>query len=291
MISIKDAQIISDLFYSLDANVRNDLYNNRIADERDYVSRMVTHFNFPFGIFNQFTLNNIQFQSKWFSKVNSGSHERKFGCDSMLVFKVKDEIKVGLFEAKWPRIIKDPNYQWDYAQKATKTSHFTNQITRQKKWTNQAAIWEMFFYEEKVGVFNPPYDKNASTCIRHQYANKLVSSTPSLQMIWDNTDLENLIKSEQTILFNGTNQTNLKTIIFDILTCSFGKPILINPDDRTFSLTSNNEEEQVICPIIDMTTDDDSNQIIEAFMRENGISFFQQVDIFSLNDDQEAEII
>jgi hypothetical protein len=280
MISTKDAQIISNLFYLLDTNVRNDLHHDRISDERDCVSRMVTHFNYPFGVFNQFLFNHIKFQSKWFSKVNSGHHERKFGCDSMLVFKLNNKIKVGLFEAKWPRVIKDPSYQWDYTQKSTKTSHFTNQIERQANWTNQVAIWEMFFYEEKVGVFNSPFDKNASTCIKHQFAQKLVNTTPSLQTIWNNSDLTSLIKSEQTTAFDGTNETNLKTIIFDILTCTFGKPILIKPDDRNFTLTSNNQEERARCPIIAMTIDDDNlPQAIEGFMTENGLSFFQQVDI------------
>lgn len=279
MISTKDAQLISNLFYVLDTNVRHDLHNNRISDERDYVSRMVTHFNYPFGIFNQFLFTHIKFQSKWFSKVNNGHYERKFGCDSMIVFKVNNKIKVGLFEAKWPRLIVSPNHPWDYTQKSTKTSHFTNQITRQSKWTNQAAIWEMFFYEEKVGVFNPPFDKNASTCVRHKFAQALVNSTPSLHIIWNNVDVTNLIQSEQTKTFNGTNETNLNEIIFDILTCSFGRPIVIKPDDRTFVLTSNDEEERARCPIIDMTTDEDSNQQVEGFMAENGLSFFQQVNI------------
>jgi len=201
----------------------------------------------------------------------------------MIVFKVKNKIKVGLFEGKWPRIIKDPSYHWDYTQKSTKTSHFTNQIERQSKWTNQAAIWEMFFYEEKVGVFNTPFDKNASTCIRHKFAKALVNTRPSLQTIWNNVDLTNLITSEQTTAFDGTNETNLKTVIFDILTCSFGTPITIKPRDRIFTLTSNNEEERARCPILNMTNDDDLNQTIEGFMAENGLSFFQQVNIISTN--------
>lgn len=288
MISTVDAQIISNLFYLLDTNVRNDLYWNRIADERDYLSRIVTHFNYPFGIFNQFFFNHMKFQSKWFAKVNNGHQERKFGCDSMIVFRVNNKIKVGLFEAKWPRVIKDPNYQWDYNQKSTKTSHFTNQILRQSKWTSYAAIWEMFFYEEKVGTFNRPFDKNASTCVRHSFANSLVSSTPSLQTIWNNNDLTTLIQSAQTTSFDGgTKQTNIEQIIFDILTCSFGKPIDIGPNDRTFTLTSIDNVENASCPIISMSEDNDSNQIIEGFMSENGLSFFQQLNIQTPNEPKE----
>lgn len=279
MISITDAKIISDLFYLLDTNVRDDLYNNRIADERDYVSRMLTHFNYPFGIFNQVLFNNIGFQSKWFGRVNSGNHERKFGCDSMIVFKVSNKIKVGLFEAKWARVIKDPKFHWDYTQKTTKTSHFTNQIERQSKWTNHAAIWEMFFYEEKVGIFSPPFDTNASTCVRHKFAHDLIDCTPSLQTIWNDTDLITLIKSEQTSKFDGANETNLRKIVYDILSCAFGKVIAIKPGVGTFTLISNDEDESVRCPIIDMATEESLNQRVESFMAENGLSFFQQLNI------------
>lgn len=287
MISITDAQVISNLFYFIDSTVRDDLYHDRIADERDYVSRLVTHFNYPLGVFNKYQFNHIKFQSKWFAKVNNKNSESRFGCDSMIVFKVDNKIKVGLFEAKWPRVIKNPSYQWDYTQKTTKTSHFTDQILRQSKWTSHAAIWEMFFYEEKVGKLNFPFDKNASTCVPHSFANLLVSSTPSLQIIWNNSDLEYLIKSAQTLSFNGCNETNIKQIIFDILTCKFGKPIDISPNARTFTLTSIDNDESIRCPIISLGEDNDDNQIIENFMSENGLSFFQQLNIDTLGDSQE----
>lgn len=283
MITTKEAKIISELLYIIDTNVRNDLNRNLIADERDYVSRLATHFNYPFGIFNQFSFNGIRFQSKWFSKVNSGHDERKFGCDGMIVFRVDNKIKVGLFEAKWPRIIRDPKYQWDYTQKSTKTSHFTNQILRQSKWTSSAAIWEMFFYEQKVGVFDPPFDKNASSCIKHEYANALVTSNPSLQTIWNNDDLKSLILSAQTSIYDGTNETNLKQIIYEILTCRFGNPINISSSDRTFTLESNDGSESASCPIISIFEDKSEDQFIEGFMSENGLSFFQQLNISTTN--------
>lgn len=287
MISPREAKIISELFYIIDTNVRNDLYRNLIADERDYVSRLATHFNYPFGIFNKFMFEKIKFHSKWFSKVNSGHHERKFGCDGMIVFRVDNKIKVGLFEAKWPRVIKDQKYQWDYTQKSTKTSHFTNQILRQSKWTSCAAIWEMFFYEQKVGVFDSPFDKNASSCIKHEYANALVTSTPSLQTIWNNDDLITLISSAQTSAYDGTNEANIEQIIYDILTCSFGNPIDISSSDKTFILKSIDGNESASCPIISMSDDKSEDQYIEGFMTENGLSFFQQLDISTSNETHE----
>ncbi len=290
MIPINEAKIISELFYRLDMNVRNDLHHKRIADERDYVSRLVTHFNYPFGIFQRVSFNGIHLQSKWFSKVNDPDHEKKFGCDSMIVFRVNDEIKVGLFEAKWPRVIKKPKYRWDYAQKSNKRSHFTDQILRQARWTNYAAIWEMFLYEEKVGTLNCPFDKYASTCVRHNFAKAFVRKTPSLKIVWNNIDLTDLIQSAQTSSFNGTNQTNIKDIVLDILTCKFGKAIDIKPGDTGFKLTSKYPKEVVKCPIIPMTEDDDINSIIGEFMAENGLSFFQQLNIVSPNEKKNRKV-
>lgn len=280
MIPIPAAQLISELFYDLDANVRQDLYHGRIADERDYVSRMVTHFNYPFGIFNKYIVNRIKFQSKWFARVNSGREEQKFGCDSMIIFKVDDNVKIGLFEAKWPRVIKNPKHLWDYNQKTTKTSHFTDQIKRQGNWTKQAAIWEMFFYEEMPRTRSATFDTNGSSCIRHHFAQALVSKTPSLQNLWDNNDLTTLIKSAQTTNYNGSNETNIKEIVFDILTCRFGQAINIGHADTSFTLTANDNEDRVRVPIITVIDDNnDGNQVVEGFMAENGLSFFQQLNI------------
>jgi hypothetical protein len=239
---------------------------------------LVTHFNYPFGVFNNYTVNGIGFKSKWFAKVLSGHHERKFGCDSMLIFKVNNKIKIGLFEAKWPRILKNPSYQWDYTQKSTKTSHFTDQINRQSRWSKQAAIWEMFLLEEKVGVSRSPFDNNASSCVKHIYAKNMIDKNSSLQTLWNNFDLINLIKSEQTLKYNGTNETNLKSIIFDILTCSFGEAIEIHSNDRTFNLISIDKEEKITCPIIQMENEDENNYI-ENFMDLTNLSFLQQIDI------------
>lgn len=279
MIAVSEARIISELFYRLDKIVRNDLSNNAVADERDCVSRLVSHFNYPFGLLNQYSFDRFKFKSKWFSRVNSGGHEQRFGCDSMIVFKIGDQLKVGLFEAKWPRVIKDPEYNWDYPQKSTKISHFTSQIERQAQWEGQAAIWEMFFYEGKVGRVNLPFDNEASTCILHGFAKSLVDSTASLQVAWNNNDLDILIRSAQTPAFNGSDQTNIKCIIFDILTCKLGLPIDVQPLDREFILVSADGQSSARCPIISFADDNENSHIIDDFMSENGLSFFMQLNI------------
>jgi hypothetical protein len=288
MLNPQEALLVADLFYSLDSAVRHGLHRTLIADERDYISQLVTHCNYPNGIFNSYSFNGIRFKSDWFAKVNSGHDERLFGCDSMIVFKVDNNIKVGLFEGKWPRIIIEPNYPWDYPQKKTKQSHFTSQIERQANWTNQAAIWEMFCYEDAVGNFNSPFDRKASTCIKHQFAKSLINKTPSLQVMWNNEDLITLIQSAQSPKFDGENETNLRTIVFDILTCNFGTAKSIEPNEPTFTLVSNKEDISIDCPILILAPENSdlqksNEQKVEGFMQKTGLSFFQQLDIIPPN--------
>lgn len=279
MLNNYESLLIAELFYLLDTNVRADLSKKQIADERDYVSRLVTTFNYPFGLFNNFLLGHMKLQSKWFSRVNRQSDERRFGCDSMIVFQVENRVKIGLFEAKWCRIIDNPDYHWDYAQKPSKQSHFTDQIKRQSLWTKKAAIWEMFFYEQKVGQFDTPFDKNASTCILHEYAKKFISNHRNLKTLWNNDDLLLLIKSAQTPNFDGENETNLKDIIYNILYCKYGKPIELKPTDSNIDLSSDDDSENVAIPVISFQIDDQIDERIEGFMSENGLNFFQYLKI------------
>lgn len=137
----------------------------------------------------------------------------------------------------------------------------------------------MFFYEQKVGKFDTPFDKNASTCVLHKYARKFIRKPRNLKTLWNNDDLLLLIESAQTPSFDGENETNLKDIIYNILYCKYGKPIEIKPTDSSIYLSSNDDSENVAIPIINFGIDDQTDQRIEGFMSENGLSFFQYLKI------------
>ncbi|MNK11849.1 hypothetical protein D3C87_298980 [compost metagenome] len=282
MLAIKDAVAIAELFYYIDQGVRYDLFNKGVADERDYVSRLVTHFTHPFGIFTKYTLNQFQFKSKWFARVNSGHHERKFGCDSMIVFEVDGKVKVGLFEAKWPRVIFDPAYVWDYIPKGKKLSHFTDQIERQSNWMKQAAIWEMFFYEGQPGITAAPFDPRGSTCIKHQVAQVYITGANRPAYIWDNDDLDRLIRLAQSSAYTSNILTNLFTIIVELLSCQIGEAITIRPGDTSFTLQSN-DGEGARCPIPNLEESESSDQLINGFMEQCGLSSFQYMKIIPKN--------
>jgi hypothetical protein len=282
MLTVTEAKVVADLFYTLDKQVRYDLAQQRIADERDCVARLVSNFTHPFGLFNQYGLGYLRFQSKWFARVNDSYHEQTFGCDSMLVFRVGNQLKVGLFEAKWPRLIRNPSYGWDYAQESTKQSHFTDQIRRQAAWTGQAAIWETFFLEAPVGTSHASFDLQGSTCVRHNLAAQLVATQPNtLNVRWNNADLDALVQLAQGGALPVNSVANLQHIIFDMLTCQFGQPIPAQTGDTKFILKNNGttHPSQITCPLLTFGPDDNSQPFIEDFMQTNGLTFFQQVDI------------
>ena len=73
----------------------------------------------------------------------------RFGCDVAIIFKSGNEVKIGMFEAKFPRLNKSRD-DWDN-KNTHKISRFTSQLERQNRWENDVVIWEMFFNDKKVG--------------------------------------------------------------------------------------------------------------------------------------------
>ncbi|HWW40791.1 hypothetical protein [Pedobacter sp.] len=270
------AELIGELFYRLDIGVRGDLHKGVVSDERDYVSRLVTHLEYPYGFFNNIIYYGLGLKGKWFAKVNKGTQERRFGCDSMIVFEAKDQLKVGLFEAKWPRVLIDPFYDWDKIYKNKSVSHFTDQIERQANWSRQAAIWEMFFYEEAPGIFSSPFDLSGSSCVKHEFAKAYIDGPQRPPYAWGNNDLENLIGLAQTT----SAETNLRTIIKEILNCKMGRAIPINSGERTFTLTAYNGDRE-ICPILKFDSGNDNMDFLNEFMVSKGLSFFGHLKIES----------
>lgn len=280
MVNTQDAQKIAALFYNIDSLTRNALCKKMIADERDYVSRLVTYFD----LVNLYKISSNSLFTNWGARVNPSEYERLFGCDSMIVFKTKTSIKVGLFEAK---LIKDKNSKWDYFQNKDKKkgSHFTSQIDRQAKWSHQATIWEMFFLEKKVGISFLPFDDFGSTCIRHEFAVKFNKSRVNNSNIWDSKDLKEMVDFEKNCT---KEEVNLYEVIKDILIdTSADKTIKIIQSDTDFYLTPHDEEESPIlkkrikCPILSLYTENKSQEEkrLNRFMKRTGLSFFYQVNI------------
>ncbi len=124
-----------------DRLVRSDLIRGFVVTENDYTSNFTSAFrreinsrNIP-GVFAH-------------SQVLTPSVERQTGTDACCIFHNKDYFKIGLFEAKWPRLSTHID-SWDYLQKRNKKSHFDSQLDRQNRISG-LAIWEMFYSEEHL---------------------------------------------------------------------------------------------------------------------------------------------
>jgi len=273
MLNKVDAATIANYIYKIDSYVRMDLSNSIIADERDYVSSFVSLCRFNLLLDR---IRRLKIGCKWHAIVNNPSNERRFGCDGMIVFKYRNTIKVGMFEAKWPRYKTNYNYKWDSIQNATKTSHFSSQIERQSRWSHVAAIWEMFIYEGKLKTLSAPFDAMASTCVLHKDVSSFIKTHASIKTLWNNRDLDDLLIFAEKRM-RKSNSLNLRYIIFEILTCQLGAMITVEDYEISFDLKPSNGE-SVSIPIL-REYDIEQRQRIEGFMSENGLSYFQQFDI------------
>lgn len=256
------AHIVSYVCYYFDILCRNELHIGHITTERDYVSNLCSHLRHPLGAFLP-----IQLAAAY---TLPGREESLFGCDSIIIFKKKDIVKIGLFEAKWPRYFKKPIYSWDSNLK-TGGSRFSSQINRQHRWRKSgAAIWEMFFNESASGLIHPPFDAKGSSCVLHHHAYKYMNShkLPS-NTLWDNKDL----------IFILQDSINFKRIIYGMLICRIGKTFKISNNHAT--ILPDDKKNIVEIPIFSRTFEnkDLQSSAITRFMEYAGISNYLSFDI------------
>ncbi|MFC4714171.1 hypothetical protein [Planococcus dechangensis] len=173
--------------------------------------------------------------------------------------------------------------------KPTSPSHFTSQIERQNNWTNNIAIWEMFFYEDVNGSSTKGFNQNGSSCFWNEDANNyIISKRPYFDTNeWKTTDLTNIFTN------NGKRKygKNLQHMIREIVKCNRGELL---PVDMTNSVCKvkgkNGEELSIPLPLKNLRNSKhlsnnsyDELSIIE-FMEGKGISFYMFWDLDSTND-------
>jgi hypothetical protein len=194
-----------------DRLVRADLINGFIVNENDYTS------NFTSAFRREINSRDIPGISAH-SQVLTPSVERKTGTDGCIIFRNKNHFKIGIFEAKWPRLSTHTNY-WDSLQKNTAISHFDSQIYRQKNFTN-LAIWEMFYCEEpyKANSLFPPF---GSSCVWHSDA-VAVSLARNQATPWSDTELTSMLRN---------SGNDIGSIVSSILECKQGHPLPVDSMD------------------------------------------------------------
>ncbi|MCO7185998.1 hypothetical protein NH341_11210 [Tenacibaculum sp. XPcli2-G] len=252
---------------------RNELNQGNITSERDYVSNLGTHLRFPFG---PFFLTRIAI-----ARTLPQNLETTFGCDSIIIFKRGNKVKVGLFEAKWPRYFSVANYPWD-SKNTAGNSRFSSQITRQSNWSNSGAyIWEMFFNESASGYVSPPFDDFGSNCLPHADAFKYMNANKtSLSILWNNQDLINSLP----------NSMNFRKIIYNILRCRFGEKFDLIKNE--FTIFSNDKKTKIQVPVITSIENIDKspyNEILNSFMEKTGLSHYICLDIEEIEKENYAQ--
>jgi hypothetical protein len=241
---------LADKIYSLDKICRQNLNSKFIVSERDYISNLLTFIKYPFGPFSSYSFAH--------SQTMPANLEQKFGADGILIFKIGNEYKIGVFEAK---MIK---YGWDTMATPT-ISRFQRQLNNQLTINRNIAVWEMFLNKN---IVNRSLDAFGSTCVKPATARTIIRRNPK----WSYKDLFNLFHTSSTI--NGNIPLNLYDIIYSMLECSFGT--LLNYSPNGISLYENNE---INIPLIRENATQEDIESINSFLAQSKFCSYTHIDL------------
>ncbi len=191
-----------------DRLVRADLIEGFVVTENDYTS------NFTSALRREINSRCLPSISAY-SQALSPPTERKTGTDGCIAFCNGTYFKVGLFEAKWPRLSTHHNC-WDYLQNSSGRSHFDSQLARQHSLI-YPAIWEMFYSEEPYGS-SIHFPQFGSACVWHDDAFAF-SASRNQNSPWIDSELVSLLS---------TRMQPIGKIIRSICMCERGTPIPID---------------------------------------------------------------
>jgi hypothetical protein len=200
-------ETISDCVAWADRLTRADLQAGIIVTENDYTS------NFTSALRREIAGRNVPGLTARIQVLNPTA-ERGNGADGCIILSNCQEFKVGLFEAKWPRLSTKVN-SWDSTQKSTGKSHFDDQISRQQFAASQGvAIWEMFYLEHAFGEQPESFPEQGSACVWHEQAMN-ASRARNQVSPWTDQELEKLVR---------TSGIDTASVVRQICECSKGKP-------------------------------------------------------------------
>jgi hypothetical protein len=300
-----NAALVADIVQYHDATCRQDLATGCIVSERDYVSALSTHLRYPHGSIKAkpslpAVVTKPKYKLAFDSRTLPFDDEKRLGCDGVILLSGVPEgegdihYKVGLFEAKWPRMFggakasgaTSKGYQpWDKLDSKGE-SHFSTQLIRQSGIGGSGiCIWEQFFSEEPIGMNSiKQFDRIGSTCVMHRDALNHMYTThklnPAMKPVrntsWGRRDIKALLASYPTY--------SLREVIHKMALChegelfvAAGKNIVIpiaptqlegfprQPIDNTSSIS---------IPILNSTEDNDD---VFRFMRSNGLKFYTHI--------------
>ena len=255
---------ISTLAYHADMRTRRDLVDGIIIDERDYVSNLTNRIRDFYLHVGLSCFSHAQ------TLPNAVSHH--VGCDALIVCNMGSESKICLFEAKWPRLTQSGSYSWDYIQRGSSISHFSDQLQRQAAWSKYAAIWELFISESPFEQQpRPLIDDWGSTCIWHNIA-KRYNQTRDINSVWKSSELTNIILPNPRGFFSSNWGKNIREMLLSVLYCKAGHRLDV--EDGHISLPVFDGEEPVRIPAgLERPNED----VISQFCMRYGIRHFLSI--------------
>lgn len=201
------AEIIARIFSKADKEMRLEMLNDQNVldvNERDRVSTVC-------ALIRSKIRNNPFVRSLTVQAHGMDTTQR----DSLFVFRYKDEIKIGMFEAKFLRINKAKlDNHWDWYKTGTKHSHFTEQVKNQQKWLSQAAVWDMFIPNCPIGEFSPLKSKGSSNVWADEMHSHINISNPNVLWTYNH-------------VLQNDNYISMYEVIKEIFRCKKGERIKI----------------------------------------------------------------
>jgi hypothetical protein len=262
------ADIIAYHCSRIDFKCRQELETDILVSERDYVTALSTRIRDEL---------NIQFKLPCHSQTVRPKVEKENGVDGIIVFKWKNEVKAGLFEAKRPQI-KIDNFNWDYLTKRN-TSHFSEQIENQHKWLGAFALWEMFFNEGQSGFCSPPFDYFGTSCVWHDNAYAFMNKEALIFKPWTSDKLKLLLEN---------SCTNFYSVIYDIISCKAGKRFKIDHKNQTARITSPSNKNVFMEIPLPFEIDVQTDEKINSFLNENNFYNYTFINLDSLEKSYQA---
>lgn len=250
------ADLIAIYCSEIDHLCRVELQQGALVSERDYVSALTTR------IRDRLNHRGIPCHAQ----TAVPADEQNFGVDGIIIFRIGDEIKVGMFEAKRPQVTVN-NYGWDYLTMRN-TSHFSEQINKQRPWLGAFALWEMFFNEGAFGFASPPFDYFGSSCVWHDNAYNFMNAQGLIFNPWTTPHLNNLL----AICCN-----SFYSIIFDIISCKAGKVFKVDTKNQRARISSPLNDNIVMNIPIPTEITNERDERVDSFMKENNLSSYTYI--------------
>lgn len=212
-------QAISFCAFKADMRARIDLNKGNVISEPDYTTNFTTTFR---RSVEDLDIPGLDATIRLLGK----SDEQAFGADACIIFKNGRDCKIGMFEAKWPRL-SIPNYRWDQLQNKTNQSHFDSQIFRQRLLSPKITIWEMFYCEFPL-TLQPSYmTTSGSACVWHDDAYNFASNRALISLPWIGSELQSLLMQRRRPL-------TISDVVSAICECSRGELIPIGEELSAF---------------------------------------------------------